>query len=400
MHGKTNYLIRKTTQLLDTRLKNNPVVALLGARQVGKSTLAKEYITKIKQLGHNAIYLDLELQSDLNKLQHAELFFEQYKNHFICLDEIQKAPNIFSTIKAIVDKDRQNGKFLILGSASRDLIQQSSETLAGRISYIEITPLDIQELLFNKSLDNINNNNHWIRGGYPGSILAPNLETSIQWREDYIRTFLERDIPQLGFNIPSMLLDRFWRILAHYHGQTINNSKFSETLGISLFKAKQYFDILQQTFVIRTLQPYENNIKKRLIKSPKVYIRDSGILHALLSIETIDNLFSNSIFGASYEGYIIENIINAMPRWQSYFYKTSNGAEIDLLMIKGSKKIAIEIKASKSPKVSRGFWESLEDIKPDNAFIIAPVDMTYPVSNNVFIINIIDFLTKQIKELN
>jgi len=364
---------RYITEAIIDRLDTNPAVALLGARQVGKSTLAEIIIENFS----DAIYLDLERPADINKLTDPEAFFQQFKDRLICLDEIQRIPEIFSVLRGVIDRNKKNAQFLILGSASRDLIQQSSESLAGRISYIEITPFTHSEVPF------IAPNDHWLRGGYPRSLLAKKNETSIQWREDYIRTFLERDIPQLGFRIPAHTLGRFWRMLAHSHGQVLNSSKLAGSMGVSSHTIRKYIDILEQTFIIRVLTPYTINTKKRLIKSPKVYIRDSGILHSLLGIETMEDLFANPIYGSSFEGFIIENILTWLPRWQASYYRTSNGAEIDLILTKGSRTIAIEIKASTSPKVSKSFWSSIETISPDQTYIIAPVEDAYPIAENV-----------------
>jgi predicted AAA+ superfamily ATPase len=370
-----NFIEREIADTVKTRLNNYPAVALLGARQVGKSTLAGIVIEQIPK----AIHLDLERPSDLNKLTDPEAFFSQFSDHMICLDEIQRTPNIFPVLRGVIDRNRRYGQFLILGSASRDLIRQSSESLAGRISYIEITPFSQQEASFTDQA------NHWLQGGYPRSLLAENNEISVQWREDYIRTYLERDIPQLGFQIPANTLGRFWRMLAHSHGQILNASKLAGSMGVSSHTIRKYIDLLEQTFMVRALPPYAENIKKRLVKSPKVYIRDTGILHALLSIDTMEDLFSHPVYGASYEGYVIENIVTQFPRWQASFYRTSNGAEIDLILTKGQRRIAIEIKSSTSPKVSKRFWNSIESIAPEKTVVIAPVEHEYPIAKQVMV---------------
>ncbi len=366
---------REITDTVKTRLKNYPAVALLGARQVGKSTIAGIVIEQIPK----AIHLDLERPADLNKLTDPEAFFSQFSDHMICLDEIQRTPDIFPILRGVIDRNRRNGQFLILGSASRDLIRQSSESLAGRLSYIEITPFSQREASFTDQAT------HWLQGGYPRSLLAKENETSIQWREDYIRTFLERDIPQLGFRIPANTLGRFWRMLAHSHGQVLNASKLADSMGVSSHTIRKYIDLLEQTFVVRTLPPYTKNIKKRLVKSPKVYIRDTGILHTLLNIETVEDLFAHPVYGASYEGFVIENIVTQLPRWQASYYRTSNRAEIDLILTKGMKKIAIEIKSSTNPKVSKSFWNSIETIAPDQTVVIAPVEGNYPIADHVMV---------------
>lgn len=370
-----NLIDRGCFQAVIERLRTNPAVALLGARQVGKSTLAAMLIKEFP----GALYLDLERPSDLNKLNDPEAFFSQFNDGLICLDEIQRVPEIFSILRGVIDRSRRNGQFLILGSASRDLIRQSSESLAGRISYFEITPFVHSELKEPEIF------RHWLRGGYPRSLLAESDEISGLWREDYIRTFLERDIPQLGFRIPANTLGRFWRMLAHSHGQVLNSSKLAGSMGVSPHTIRSYIDLLEQTFLVRVLRPYISNTKKRLVKSPKVYIRDSGILHSLLAIENMEDLFANPVYGASYEGYVIENILAELPRWQSAFYRTSNGAEIDLVISRGERVVAIEIKSSTSPKVSRNFYNSITEIAPEQAIVIAPVEDEYPLAQNVMV---------------
>ena len=349
MHG--NILKRALKPVLEERLNHYPVVALLGARQVGKSTLARQIAEELKDQ-ENICYLDLERTSDLNKLSDPEAYFIENSDKLICLDEIQRLPEIFPLIRSLVDAKGGNRQFLILGSASRELIRQSSESLAGRVSYLELTPFTFLEIPEYEQKHYWKK--HWLRGGYPRSWLATSDGRSYQWREDYIRSFLERDIPQLGFNIPANTLGRFWRMLAHVSGQTLNSSKLADSMGVSAHEIRKYVDLLEQTFVLRVLLPYEGNVKKRLIKSPKIYIRDTGILHALLEIENRDQLFSNPIYGASFEAYVIENILVSIqsqngPQWRSYFFRTSNGAEIDLVLEKGQQRIAIEIKSSATP---------------------------------------------------
>ncbi len=371
-------------ETVHNRLKTTPAVALLGARQVGKSTVAGMVLQDFP----GSIYLDLERPKDLNKLHDPEAFFEQFSGRLICLDEIQRTPEIFSILRGVIDRNRKNGQFLILGSASRDSIQQSSESLAGRLSFIEITPFQKQEVDF------VTTNLFRLQGGYPRSLLAEQEETSVQWREDYIRTFLERDIPQLGFKIPANTLGRFWRMLAHSHGQVLNSSKLADSMGVSSHTIRKYIDLLTQTFVLRVLPPFSKNLKKRLIKSPKIYIRDSGLLHSLLGIDSMEDLFGHPVYGASYEGFVIENICSQFPRYQSSFLRTSNGAEIDLILTKGQKTIAVEIKSSTSPKLSKGFWNCIEAIQPDSTHVVAPVDEPYPMGPGVMVTPLQLFLEK------
>lgn len=380
MHG---YIER--SELVDTtkrRLENNPAVALLGARQVGKSTIAEVVLKQFP----DSIYLDLERPADINKLTDPEAFFSSFSQSLICLDEIQRLPDIFSVLRGLIDRNKRNAQFLLLGSASRDLIRQSSESLAGRLSYLEITPFQQAEV------SAIDPARHWLRGGYPRSILAADEDVSFQWREDYIRTFLERDIPQLGFYIPANTMRRLWQMLAHCHGQVLNASKLATSMGVSPHTIRKYIDLLEQTFMLRVLLPYTSNTKKRLIKSPKIYLRDSGILHALLGIENRQELFGHPVYGASWEGYIIENIVSQLPRWKPSFFRTSNGAEMDLVLEKGTRRVAVEIKSSTSPVVSKGFWTSIEAIQPDETCIIAPVDAPYPIAENVTVLPLAVFL--------
>ncbi len=370
MHG---YLARSIVPSIVKRLGDYPSVAVLGARQVGKSTIAEI----ISTTNPKAIYLDLERPSDLNKLRDPEAFFDHFSDRLICLDEIQRAPEIFPVMRGVIDRSKRNGQFLVLGSASRDLIRQSSESLAGRLSYIEVEPFTQREI------DPAIWRKHWLLGGYPRSFLANDEEASFQWREDYIQSYLERDIPQLGFRIPANTLGRLWRMLAHSHGQLLNSSKLAESMGVSSNTIRKYVDLLEQTFVVRTLQPYGENTKKRLVKSPKVYIRDSGLLHALLEIETMEDLFSHPNYGSSFEGYVIENILMRLPRWHAYFYRTSHGAEIDLVLRRGRKTIALEIKSATSPKVAKGFWNAIADVAATEAWVIAPVDAEYSLGDGV-----------------
>lgn len=362
-----------------------PVVAILGPRQCGKSTLAKMIISKDKTF----TYLDLEKDSDLNKLNDPEIFFRNNQGKNICIDEIQYKPNLFQSLRAIIDEDRRNGQFLILGSASRELIRQSSETLAGRIGYIELSPFISSELEKTKGF---NLYSHWLRGGYPDSFLQNSDNKSVIWRENFIRTFVERDVPLLGFNIPSLTSRRLLTMCSHNQGQLLNRSKLGESLGASYHTIQNYLDLFEQLFVVRSLQPYFPNLKKRMVKSPKIYIRDSGLVHSFLGIEDINDLLGHPVFGSSWEGYCIENILARYYNWQPYFYRTSSGNEIDLILEKGSKKIAMEFKASASPKLSKGLYQALDDIKIDKLWVIAQTDDSYALNNQVNISTLNNFL--------
>ena len=362
-----------------------PAVAILGPRQCGKSSLVKS----LNQHLDGILYLDMQKESDLNKLMEPELFFESNTDKIICLDEIQLVPKLFSILRSVIDSNRINGKFILLGSASKELIQQTSESLAGRIGMLHLSPFLINELDY---LENFKLQEFWFRGGFPNSYLAENDSNSSIWLDNYIRTYIERDIPQLGFQIPALQLRRLLTMCAHNQGQQLNLSKLGESLGLTHPTIKRYIDLLEQTFIVRTLLPYEINIKKRLVKSPKVFVRDSGILHQLLAIPNFNSLLGNPVFGSSWEGIVIENIIVNMPSWDCFFYRTATGDEIDLILKKGNQVIAIECKASDAPKVTKGFYRSLEVVKPNKTYIIAPTNDTYQIKENITVIGLANFL--------
>jgi len=378
----SSYIPRNLTKKITVRLAGTPAVALLGPRQCGKTSLAKAILS----IFPGSVYLDLERPSDLNKLSHPEAFFELHKESLVCLDEIQLRPELFPVLRSIIDESGRNGQLLILGSASRDLLRQSSESLAGRISYIELAPFNLSEW-------DGNLNDLWLRGGFPRSLLHHSDKESLHWRFDFIRSYLERDIPKMGFVVPVKPLERLWRMLAHSQGQLLNYSKLGQSLGVTDHTVKHYIDILKETFLVRLLQPYEANLKKRLVKTPKGYIRDSGILHALFRIESMDDLLGYPEYGASWEGFALEQILSVVdPSWEPFFYRDSTGTEIDLILISGRKKMFIEFKASTSPSVTRGFWTALDIIKPDSAWIAAPIKEAYPYRNGVMIAPLKDIL--------
>jgi len=355
-----------------------PVTAILGPRQCGKSTLIKEFFKR----DENTFYLDLERESDRQKLQNPEQFFENNKHFQICLDEVQRVPRIFETIRSHVDSHKREGQFIILGSASRDLIRQSSESLAGRIGYLELTPFILPEIQNLK-----NQTSYWVQGGFPDSFLS-SAGLSEKWRSNFIRTFLERDIPQIGFSIPSDKIGRLWRMLAHHHGQILNLSHLGKSMGVSHTTVRSYVDLLNQTFMTREIKPWQENLKKRLVKTPKVYIRDTGILHSLLDISDFNTLLSHPVFGFSWEGLVIENICTKLMDSEPFFYRTTNGEEIDLIIQNKDKKLAIECKVGDNPKPSRGFWNALKDIKPDISYIVTPRSEKYPIEKNVWVLGL------------
>lgn len=380
---QTAYIPRNQEKKILDSLEAFPAVAILGPRQSGKSTMAKA----IMGGKPDSLYLDLERPSDLRKLAEAELFFDLNKGKLICLDEIQRAPEIFPILRSVMDERRRKGQFLILGSASPSLIRQTSETLAGRIAYLELTPFLLSEVAkFAKGFEG-----HWIRGGFPDSFLARSDAESLQWRHNFIQTFLERDIPQLGIRIPSRTLERLWKMCAHLHGQLLNQSRLGESLGVSHTTIRSYLDLLSATYMMRILPPLLPNLRKRLMKSPRIYLRDSGILHALLDIESHDDLLGHPIRGASWEGWVIENILGELPGWRGYFYRTAAGAELDLVLEKGRKRIAVECKLSTAPEVGQGFWSALSDLEIKEAWIIAPVKGSYPLKKGVMVSPLAEF---------
>ena len=370
-------------------LDHIPVLALLGPRQCGKSTLAGMLLKD----NNNVVHLDLERPADLRALSDPEAFFRLNEDKLICIDEIQNIPELFPVIRYEVDRRGKNGQFLILGSASPLLIRQSSESLAGRIYYKELTPFLLKEI----KDPQVEIRDLWLTGGFPRSYLAEGHTQSFQWRMNFIRTFLERDIPGLGINISTPQIRRLWTMLAHSSGQVVNYSKLSESLGITRNTVRHYIDILEQTYMVRVLAPTVSNTKKRLVKSPKVYIRDSGILHALLEIESHNALLAHPIYGQSWEGFAMENILASLgENWTPSFYRSEKGNEIDLVLERGMKKICVEFKSSTAPKITRGFWTALEDLSPDETWIVSPVESMYPFNaeKRIFVGNPVDFINR------
>ena len=379
---------RQISPEISKALARQAAVALIGPRQVGKTTLALE-------IGKNqpSIYLDLESPTDRNKLTSPELFLNRHTDKLVILDEIHRMPRLFETLRGIIDTARRSGhgygRFLILGSASIELMRQSSESLAGRIEYIDLNPLNLSELEAH-SLDTL-----WLRGGFPNSFLASNDEDSFMFRENFIRTYLERDIPMLSPRIAAETLRRLWTMLAHNQGSLLNASRLASSLSVSAPTVSHYIDLLCDLLLVRRLPPYLTNVKKRLVKSPKVYIRDSGITHALLNIQNFDELLGHPVSGYSWEGFVIENLLAvATRRVQPSFYRTAADAEIDLVLDFGGKRgvWAIEIKQSLTPKLQRGFYNAIEDIQPQKAFVVYPGQEQYPISTDVEAISLNDLM--------
>lgn len=352
------------SELRDT-LAHTPAVALLGPRQAGKTTLALA-------VGGDAIYLDLESESDRAKLDQPELYLADHADKLVILDEVHRAPGLFPVLRGLIDRNRRAGRkaslYLLLGSASLDLLKQSGETLAGRISYLKLTPFHVLEVS-DRSSDEL-----WLRGGFPESFLAPSDARSLRWRQDFIRSYLERDIPQFGPRIAAAMLRRFWTMLAHHQGGVLNTAQFARNLGVDVKTVGSYLDLLVDLLLVRRLPSWQANLGKRLVKSPKVYVRDSGLVHALLNIPDKETLLSHPVAGASWESYVIENLLASAPdRVQPHFYRSSGGAEIDLLLAWPDGRLwAIEIKRSLVPRLERGFHSAAADLMPARRFVVYP----------------------------
>lgn len=382
---------RRLLALVRQRLTRFPAVGLLGPRQCGKSTLARMLLKDRPE----AVYLDLERPSDLAKLQEPETWFAAHQGRLVCLDEVQRAPKLFPVLRAVLDAAGSNGQLLLLGSASPELLQTSAETLAGRICYLELTPFLLPEVA---AKGGTLQTRLWVRGGFPRSFLAEDDTASMEWREAFIQTFLERDLPQMGIGVSAALARRFWLMCAHTHGELWNGAKIAASLGVSHPTSKAYLDRLAQTFMLRVLPPWSANLKKRLVKTPKVYVRDSGLLHALLRIDSRAELLGHPVHGGSWEGFVIEQVAGCLPAgWELFFYRTAAGAECDLVLQKGRRRVAIECKASETPTVGRGFWESRAELKPEAAWVAAPVKEGFPLQDDVEVLPLPDLLARVAK---
>jgi hypothetical protein len=374
-----SYIDRIETSRIKKYLENFPSVAILGPRQCGKSTLAKHFLKDYPE----SVFLDLENPEDRMKLSEPLLFFQHHAGKLICLDEIQRVPDLFPILRSVIDKNNRNGQFLFLGSASRDLIHQSSESLAGRLVYLELTPFRLVEIEKESLLS------FQLRGGFPRSFLAVDDEMSFQWRKSFISTFLERDLALLGFGYPPETMRKLWMMCAHQQGQLSNLSRLGQSLGVSHTSVRSYLDLLRDTYMLRILQPFQTNTGKRVVKTPKVYLRDTGTLHALLNIKSFDDLLGHPVFGASWETMVNEQLLVNYDG-DFGFYRTPAGAEIDLVLEKNGKKTAIECKASPVPSVGRGFYTALDELQIDRAFIVAPVKEKYPVRKGVWVMPLMD----------
>ena len=369
--------------LLQEYLSLFPAVGLIGPRQVGKTTLVKNLL-----LEKESIYLDLEKASDKAKLANAELFLKTHQNKTVILDEIQMMPELFTELRSLIDEKREAGRFILLGSAAPDLIRKSADSLAGRIAYLELTPFHLGEVEADE-IDKL-----WIRGGFPLSYLANSEKGSRLWREHFIKTYIERDLGLLGLNTDPFLVERFWRMLGHAQGGLLVSENFARALGISRPTVNRYLEFLHGSFMVRLLQPYFPNVKKRLVASPKVYIRDSGLLHSLTGIDSYENLINQLLVGHSWEGFVIEQICNVLgDAYEYYFYRTHQGAECDLLLVKSGKvKHAIEIKNTLSPKISKGFRISMQDTRAEKGTIICRITDSYHLEENIEAMGLWNFL--------
>jgi predicted AAA+ superfamily ATPase len=377
-------LPRARLRAVEADLEAFPAVTLLGPRQCGKTTLARAITEARRARGEAVVTLDLERPSDLARLTDPEAFLRRHAGALVCIDEVQRRPDLFPVLRALIDEERRPGRFLLLGSASPTLLRQASESLAGRVAQHELAPFSFAEVVApgHAPLDRL-----WLRGGFPESVLARSDDDSLRWREQFVRTFLEQDIPQLGFRVPASVLGRFWQMCAHLQGQVQNLSALGRSMGTTHTAARHYLDMLEQTFVLRTLPPLEANLGKRLVKSPKMYLRDSGLLHALLGLDSYDALAGHPVFGASWEGFVVEQVLLATQgtRWRASHYRTAKGDELDLVLerpaARGAKarRVAIECKASSAPAVTRGFWTAIGDLAIREAWVVAPVREAFPI---------------------
>lgn len=388
-------MIPRIAQLeINELLDEFPAVGVLGPRQIGKTTLAELIAGSIDP---EPIYLDLENPLDVAKLSDADAYFEAHKGKLIILDEVHRVPELFPVLRGVIDRRRKQGmrtgQFLILGSASLDLLKQSSETLAGRIAYRDLSGFVINEV---EETGITAQNRLWLRGGFPDSFLARNDLSSFRRRLNFINTYLERDIPQFGPRIPTVLLRRLWTMLAHHQGGQLNTAQLSASLDIALPTVKRYVELLEDLFLIRTLRPWSGNVGKRLVKTPKVYIRDSGLAHALLNLATLDDLLGHPVSGHSWEGFVIENLMSVLPLGMTaWYYRTSAGAEIDLVLERGAtERYAIEIKRSLSPSLSKGFYLGCEDIGAEKRYVVYPGNEKFPLAKDVIAIPLAEMVTE------
>ena len=373
---------RKTAALVEKYLHIFPAVSLLGPRQCGKSTLMKMLLADKEHY----LYVDLQNRADRQKLEDASLFFQNNELETICLDEVQLLPEIFNDLRTEIDRHRVPGRFVLLGSASRELLQHTSESLAGRVGIIDLTPFLLSEI---SGQSDYQLAKYWSRGGYPDSYLATTDESSALWRENFIRTYIEHDIPQLGFHIASPKMMRLLTMLAYEHGGILNLAKLGTSMNLSAPSIRHYIDIMEQTYIVRTLPPYFKNIRKRLVKTPRVFIRDSGLLHQILNIPDFNALLSHPVYGHSWEGMVIENVCSSVRNARFSFFRSSDGKEeMDLVMETSDKLIAIECKATSAPQLTNVFWDAVHDLNPQHTYVVIPSEDNYLLRENVEVIGL------------
>lgn len=380
---------RRYSDLIRRAFRVHPVVGLLGPRQCGKTTTARQFIKDTAQ-GASVHYFDLEDPSHLAQLESPELVLNRLKG-LVVIDEVQKIPDLFPLIRVLVDRPSPRVQFLILGSASRDLIRQGSETLAGRIQFLELSPFSLTEV------GTANQTTLWLRGGFPRSFLAPTLQDSAAWRRSFVSSYLERDIPALGFQIPASHLRRFWMMLVHYHGQLFNASELGRSLGVADTTARRYLDILSGTFMVRSLSPWTENIAKRQVRSMKIFFRDAGLFHTLLGVQTEKELYHHPKLGASWEGFAVEEVIRCLgaSSEECYFWATHGEAELDLLVFKGTKRLGFEIKHSLTPRLTPSMRIAQKDLALDSLTVITPGEGTFPLGRGIDAVGLSTFLTEK-----
>lgn len=388
-------IARRILPELGRRVELFPAVALLGPRQAGKTTLALELARK-----RNSLYLDLESEADLAKLSEPELFLSRYFDRLVVLDEIHRLPRLFPVLRSLIDRARRSGHraglYLLLGSASLELLARTGESLAGRISYMELAPFDVLEVAPKGGADA---DRLWLRGGFPESFLAPDDPASYRWRLDFIRTYLERELPLFNTRLPAAALRRFWTMLAHLQGEELNQRRLGESLDLNSRTVRRYLDLMSDLYLLRFLPPWRSNVGKRLTKRPRVFFRDSGLVHALLGLETSDQLFGHPVVGKSWEGFVIEQLlVVGGDRVQGSYYRTAGGAEVDLLLEFSRGEVwQIEAKRSLNPKPSRGFFEAARVLKPQRKLVVYPGDATFPLAEDTWAIPLAE-LAAQVQE--
>ena len=378
------YISRIAEYAICEAINNFPVVAVLGPRQCGKSTMVKHLVKSFP----NSLYLDLERPSDLQKLSDAEWFLSHHSDKLICLDEIQRHPNLFPIIRSLVDDGERNGRFIILGSASRDLLRQSSESLAGRIVYKRLTPFLWREIGGRHLLSD-----YLFKGGFPRSIMASSPKVSSEWLESFISTFLERDLLQWKGATPTTMR-RLWQMLAHCNGQTVNYSRLADTLSVSSVTVKNYIDLLSDTFMATVIPPYSSNFGRRLVKAPKVYVADAGITTSLLQLRGYDDLVGSMTLGSVWEQIVVSNVKGHFPDAEIAFYRSTNGAEVDFVVKQGGNLFAVECKCTQSPILQKGFFSAVEDIQPSHSFVAAPVAEGWPMKPGIDVVSLNELIDK------